>query len=206
MEISKKLDIKIPKSTLSAWCKNIILPNWYKKKIKRLNEKNLIKAQQLALISNKLKYENILKKAELINQKIGKKLKSKDILKAFLSILYLGEGAKWKSHHGLMLGSSDPIIIKLYIQLLKLCYDIKPETLKCRVSYRADQNINDLQEYWSKITLIQLKNFYKTIPDPRTIGKPTKNKDYKGVCVITCGGTSFQLELEMIPKLILRGL
>ena len=123
MEISKKLDIKIPKSTLSAWCKNIILPNWYKKKIKRLNEKNLIKAQQLALISNKLKYENILKKAELINQKIGNKLKSKDILKAFLSILYLGEGAKWKSHHGLMLGSSDPIIIKLYIQLLKLCYE-----------------------------------------------------------------------------------
>lgn len=119
-------------------------------------------------------------------------------------MLYLGEGSKWKSHRGLALGSSDPQIIKLYIGLLNRCYGLKLEQMKIRVSYRADQNIDLLQNYWSKITKIPKRNFYKTIPDPRTIGKPTKNKQYKGVCVIYCSGTDIQLELELIPKLILQ--
>ena len=78
--------------------------------------------------------------------------------------------------------------------------------MKCRISYRADQNIKSLQNYWSRLTGISLKNFYKTIPDPRTIGKPTKKKDYKGVCVVTCAGSHIQLELEAIPAIVLRGL
>ena len=61
----------------------------------------------------------------------------------------------------------------------------------------------ELQEYWSRAAGIPLENFYKSIPDPRTVGKPTKDGNYKGVCVIMGGSTAIQLELEMIPKLIL---
>jgi len=122
-----------------------------------------------------------------------------------LAFLYLGEGSKWSGHSGLMLGSSDNNIIKLYLHLLKKCYSLDAGKLKCRISYRADQNINLLEKYWSKVTGIPIKNFYKTKPDPRTVGKPTKNKDYKGVCVIMGGGTAIQLELEAIPKIILVG-
>ena len=123
-----------------------------------------------------------------------------------LAFLYLGEGSKWHSHKGLTLGSSSENIILLYIKLLNVCYKIDPKNLKCRVSYRADQNINKLERYWSRATSIPLKNFYKTIPDPRTIGKPTKKKSYKGVCVVMTGHTDIQLELEMIPEIILKGL
>ncbi len=121
-------------------------------------------------------------------------------------MLHLGEGAKWKSHRGLMLGSSDPDIIRLYIKLLKICYGKKNTDMRCRISYRADQDINELETYWSKITNISRSNFYKTRPDPRTVGKPTKNKDYKGVCVITSSGTDIQLELESIAKIILKNI
>lgn len=123
-----------------------------------------------------------------------------------LSFLYLGEGAKRGSHSGIQLGSSDQDIIKLYLRLLKRCYKINPAQLKCRISYRADQDIRSLEEYWSKITKIPLSNFYKTIPDPRTAGKPTKNSDYKGVCVISGSRSYIQLELETISKIILKGL
>ena len=78
--------------------------------------------------------------------------------------------------------------------------------LKCRVSYRTDQNINEIEEYWSTITNISRENFYKTKPDPRTKGKKTKKVDYKGVCVLTCAGAKIQLELEEIAKLLLRKL
>lgn len=121
-------------------------------------------------------------------------------------MLYLGEGAKLKSHRGLMLGSSDPRIIRLHIKLLAACYRIAREKLKCRISYRADQDLNTLQKYWSEITGIPLETFYKSKPDPRTIGKPTKCLDYKGVCVVMCSGTSIQLELDIITDIILESL
>src|SRR3989344_1739093 len=187
-EILKEINISIPKSTLSSWCQNVLLPSGYKKKIEELNKINHNKALAAALASNELKRQKLFLEIERKNNNLRYKMSDKDILRSLLAVLYLGEGAKWKSHRGLMLGSSDPNIIKMYIRLLDLCYKIKVDKLKCRISYRADQNINVLQKSWSQITGVQLSNFYKTIPDPRTIGKITKNKDYKGVCVVTCAG------------------
>lgn len=205
-EIMEELKIKTPKSTMSAWCQSISLPKWYKDKVNEINNKSLKKAQQMAWASNRIKRERFLQNLISNNSHLTKKLNDKHVLKMILSMLYLGEGSKWKSHSGLLLGSSDPDIIRLYIRLLFLCYGIKSDQLRCRVSYRADQDIQKLQRYWSRVTLVSLKNFYKTIPDPRTVGKPTTQKDYMGVCVISCAGSHIQLELEAIPKLILMGL
>ena len=203
-EITKVLNIHVPKSTLSCWCEKVKLPVWYEKKIKDLNLKNFRRCQQLSLVSNRIKREKIISDIEEANGCLKSYLNDKNILRMILSVLYLGEGSKWKSHSGLMLGSSEPVIILLYLKLLKVCYEIQPKQLKCRISYRADQNIKILEGYWSKVTGISLKNFYKTKPDPRTIGKKTKKLDYKGVCVIMGGSSTIQLELEMIPKIILR--
>jgi hypothetical protein len=205
-EIQQALGIRLSKSTLSGWCKNVTLPEWYKKKISELNRKNYEKARVLAWAANKEKRERFVQK--LINniQPLKKKTKDREVLKMILATLYLGEGSKWKSHSGLVLGSSDQEIILLYIRLLEVCYSMKRKNLKCRISYRADQNIRSLEKYWSTVTRIPLKNFYKTKPDPRTVGKPTKKTEYKGVCVIMGGGSHIQLELEAIPKLILKGL
>jgi len=205
-EILKEINISIPKSTLSSWCQNVLLPSGYKKKIEELNKINHNKALAAALASNELKRQKLFLEIERKNNNLRYKMSDKDILRSLLAVLYLGEGAKWRSHRGLMLGSSDPNIVKLYIKLLKLCYGINVVELRCRVSYRADQNIKKLESFLSKVSGIPIKNFYKTIPDPRTIGKATKNMDYKGVCVITCKGTEIQLELEEIPKMILKGL
>lgn len=203
-EIMNTLGIKLPKSTMAEWCRGVKLPDSYWNKLDKINKYNYIKARKAAWLASKQKRERflneLLKNNEILKNKIG----DKDILKIILAILYLGEGAKWKGHHGLMLGSSEPDIINLYIRLLDICYGIKVNQLKCRISYRADQNLRILKKFWSKVTGIPLINFYKSKPDPRTIGKPTKNKGYKGVCVVTCGGTHIQLELEAIPKIILR--
>ena len=204
-EIQKILGISMPKSTLSDWCQNVVLPDWYNAKIQELNNKNFAKVQAIAHASIKRKRELYLKEVRKEASAVLKKFNTKG-LKVALAMLYLGEGTKWKSHAGLSLGSSDPDIILLYIYLLKKCYKIEPQILKCRVSYRADQNINELEEYWSTVTNISRENFYKTKPDPRTKGKKTKKLDYKGVCVLTCAGAKIQLELEEISKLLLKKL
>ena len=204
-EIAKALRLKVPKSTLSEWCKSVVMPSWYQEKIQELNKKNFSKAQKLSIISNRIKQDRLHASLLVKNKHLSRYLKNKDIAKMLLSILYLGEGAKWKSHRGLMLGSSDLNIIQLYVHLLKACYGIDRQKLRFRISYRADQNLRKLERYWAQAIGVPLAHFYKTIPDSRTRGKFTRKKDYKGVCVITCGGTEIQQELEIIPKIILAG-
>ena len=205
-EIFKKLNIRVPKSTISHWCKDVVLPSWYQSKINELNNLNIKKGQKIAIVANAIKRQKILSRIKSKNRTIFSKKIDKKFLKLSLAFLYLGEGSKWHSHSGLMLGSSNVDIILLYIKLLHVCYELVPKELHCRISYRADQNITELEKYWSKVTGIPKNNFYKTIPDPRTVSKPTKNKDYKGVCVVMTGHTEIQLELETIPKIILKGL
>ncbi|MBU0547000.1 MAG: hypothetical protein ABH876_02310 [Patescibacteria group bacterium] len=203
-EIKNSLRKIIPESTLSYWCKGVPLPLKYYKKIKILNEINREKGRKIALEINKRNREKYLSEIKRRNLVLFKNVNLK-AMKLALAMLYLGEGGKWKSHPGLVLGSSDPNIIILYLKLLNKCYHLKPQDLKCRISYRADQDIDNLQRFWSRVAKIPLKNFYKTKPDPRTIGKKTLKKDYKGVCVISGGGAEIQLELEIIPKLIFLG-
>ncbi len=206
-EIQKTLNIKIPKSTLSNWCKDVELPIWYKNKITELNDKNSRKALKIAWTINKKKREDFLESLESEAIKTTSSLSlNRENLKIVLASLYLGEGAKWKSHSGLMLGSSDPNIILFYLKLLEKCYDIKPYQMKCRISFRADQDIKKLEAFWSKVTKIPRENFYKTKPDPRTIGKKTLKTEYKGVCVVTCKGANIQLELEQIINLLMERL
>ena len=178
-EIQHTLKLTLPKSTLSGWCRGVKLPSWYKQKIFKINKINYERARKLAWVANKVKRERFLQRLLKNIEPLKKKIKDKDVLKMILATLYLGEGTKWKSHSGMVLGSSDPNIILLYIKLLELCYGINRINLKCRVSYRADQNIKNLEKYWSNIIGIPLGNFYKTKFDPRTIGKPTKKKEYK---------------------------
>lgn len=204
-EIQKLLNISIPKSTLSNWCDGVALPDWYNEKIRELHYKSFTKAQAMAWASMRRKREFFLDQIKEEAKKIIEKLDLAN-LKIVLAMLYLGEGAKWQGHSGLLLGSSDPKIILLYILLLEKCYKIDLRRLKCRVSYRTDQNIRELERYWSDITGIPKGNFYKTKADPRTKGEKTKNKDYRGVCVITCAGSHIQLELEEIAKILLENL
>lgn len=205
-EILGKLKLKLPKSTMSDWCQGVAMPAWYQAKVDEFNKTSFSKAQKMAHASLRLKRERLLILLEDRNKHLFGKLRDRDLSKMLLAMLYLGEGSKRPSFHGLSLGSSDPNIIRLYIKLLDFCYGIKSEILKCRVSYRADQDIKALEYYWSKVAGIPPNNFYKTIPDPRTVGKPTKNLDYKGVCVIITGHAEIQLELELISKIILKGL
>lgn len=201
-DIQVTLGRKISKGTLSYWLKDIKLSAAYMKKYK-IN----------VLASLKRGRINSLKKRKLIqNQRANEiQLRCENIisnldaptLKIALAFLYLGEGYKWKSHRGLQLGSSSTELIQLYIILLERCYNVARQDLRAYVGHRADQNLLTLQKYWSKALKIPLSHFYKSKPDPRTVGKKTLNKDYHGVCTISCAGTDKQLELEALPRVIL---
>jgi hypothetical protein len=199
-EIIKKLKAPIPKSTLSLWCKNIIFSSEHKERIAAIIKNNLDRGRAAVLISNKIKREKYLQEVYGRVSYLGKLIKNKDVAKISLAVLYLGEGSKTRS--SLMFGNSDPAIISLFLRLLRYCYKIDEGKFRCTLQCRADQDIQKLEKFWSDITHIPRSKFYKARVDPRTIGKISKNPEYKGVCRIDYFSADIFNELTKVIEAI----
>ena len=114
-EICKSLKVKIPKSTLSYWCKDVPLPASYFKKLNLLNYRILGEARALAVLANRKKQEQLLDRIKKENKHLVKNL-NKDVCKLLLSVIYYAEGSKHRSTRSLRLGNADPN------DLVLLCY------------------------------------------------------------------------------------
>ena len=182
-EINKRMGEKISKSSLSFWCKGIKLNNSQKTRIKLISENNLKNARLKAGLVNKNKRLCRLKKIKKDNINIANLLKNKSVSKLIVSCLYLAEGGKSRTG-GLCFGNSDPDIIKLFLYALRKTYNINESKFRCTLQCRADQNVEFLEKFWSKITRIPMSQFYHVQVDKRSIGKITQKINYKGVCRI----------------------
>ncbi len=199
-EIQQCLKMRIPKSTLSEWCKGIALPAEYAGRLLKINYLNLRKGRERARQKAAEKKLQITTHYQKRSRSLITKV-NKDIAKLLLAVLYLGEGTK--RYGSLMLGSADVGIIQLFLKLLAQCYGITKDMIRCRISYRVDQDIDALQQYWMHVLQLPKKQFYKTIPDPRTTGHITKKLNYKGVCVVyVVKSTNIHKELEVIADLL----
>lgn len=200
LEIKKALGVNIPQSTLSYWLKNIPLSVKQKQRIDRVVLNNIKKGQLIALKINRLKRQIYLNSVEKRVNYLKELIHNRDVAKIALAMLYLGEGSKTQ-RGSLMFGNSDPQVIYLFLHLLRKCYDVDESKFRCTLQARADQNIKELERFWSVTTKISLKQFYKARIDPRTIGKISKKQDYKGVCRIDYFSADIFLELKAIIKL-----
>jgi len=203
-EIQKSLRIVIPKSTLSNWCSKVKLPKEYQDKIREINLNSAQKGREVALIINRIKREKYLKSVADRNKHLAKALKNKDIAKIALAMLYLGEGSKTQ-RGSMKFANSESFIISLFLSSLRYCYNIDENKFRCTLMCRADQNTKKLEKFWSQITKIPLSQFYKARIDPRTIGKPSKKLDYKGVCCIDYFSGDLYAELMSLPKNLYKG-
>ena len=199
-EIRLSLKLNIPKSTLSEWCKKATLPKNYTDRISALNVNNLNKARLIAHEINKIKREELLEEIQNTNLPIAKRVQNQEIAKIALAMLCLGEASRTRGTFNL--GSSDPRIITLFIELLKKCFTFDLEKVRCTVQCRADQNIESLETYWKSVTKIPKRLFYKTRVDPRTKGKPTEDKNYMGVLRVDYLNTRVQIDLETLAQLL----
>jgi len=199
-EIRQTLGKPIPKSTLSLWCHDIVFAAKYKKRIETVIKNNIHKGRALALAVNRIKREQYLQSVYNRVSHLGKIFKNKEVAKISLTILYLGEGSKTRS--SIMFGNSDPIIISLFLRLLRYCYKIDESKFRCTLQCRADQDIKSLENFWSGVTKIPINKFYKARVDARTVGKVSKKLDYKGVCRIDYFSADLFNELTKIIEVV----
>ena len=197
------VDLNVPKSTVQGWIKDIKLTESQRAKLHRKEIERGCAALSKVNEVNKKRIETWKKNVEDRTDRFKSMLDKKgDIAKLACGLLYLCEGAKYPSSRQLIFGSSDPRMIKVFLNLLRGNFNVDENKLRCRIMRRCDQNEKGLNNYWSKITDVPLSRFYKGYKDMRTMGKPTKKKNYKGVCAVQYNSTDLQYELQSIGESI----
>ncbi len=189
----------IPKSTLSNWLKDVELTTEQKDKLRSDWQQALVKARLGAAAWHKNQKTLRLQIAESKSLELLSllDLHDKNIIELALAFLYLGEGTKTKDETGM--GSSNPIILKFFVNCLTTIYHVPLDKIKCELHLRADQNPVSSIKFWSNELGIDAKNFNKPYLDKRTTGQKTY-ESYKGVCLVRCGRVEIQRKLVYIAK------
>jgi len=169
-EIAKK--VGVVKSTVSFWCRDIELTS---KQIEELHKKMIKGSYKGRMKGARIQYERRIKKIKKYDKEgikqIGR-LSNRDLLIAGLA-LYWGEGSK--KTRGVSFSNSDPKIIKFAIKFLKRIFNINKNRLSAYIGInRIHKNrVEEVENYWSKITRIPSEQFTKT-----TLIKAKNKKNY----------------------------
>ena len=191
--------LRIPRSTLSGWFRNVSLTQKQKRDLNKKWLGSLAKARQKAVLwHNAEKQKRLIRARYEANQVLrGLNLKNKNVIELALAMLYLGEGTKSKVETGM--GNSDPLLLKTFVGILIKYYGVDIAKIKCSLHLRADQNPEKLKRFWSQELKLPMENFMYVHLDRRTIGSKTY-PDYKGVCLISCGNVAIQRKLINISR------
>ncbi|MBT6920768.1 MAG: hypothetical protein HN981_00010, partial [Candidatus Pacebacteria bacterium] len=152
-------EVKVSKSTLSVWCRDIKLTEAQNKKLIDFRNKS---AQKGSLIAAKKKREEKIardkKTHELAFKRIGK-LNKKNRFIAGIA-LYLGDGYKTEYRFGF--SNADPKIIKFMFHWLIEFGEIDREKINGRIWLHDDLDENLAKDYWSRYLGISKDNFIKS--------------------------------------------
>jgi hypothetical protein len=88
-------------------------------------------------------------------------------------ILYLGEGGKTKRM--VRLANSDPEIIKIMMRFFREICNVPETKFSGYIHTFAHVDINKTEKYWSKITGIPRRRFYKTYIKPSSASQQKRN-------------------------------
>jgi hypothetical protein len=178
-EISKKLNR--PKTTISYWCRDILLT---KKQEERIIKKSIsagIKSGLEISKKSKVKRDILNKKYKILGLNDLGKISKRDLFILGLG-LYWGEGYK-KGNYEFGFTNSDPEIIKIFIKWIKEFYKSKESDLILRVSINNiyTEKEKEIINFWLKITNTKLSQFTKTSFIKSKFKKDySKNKKYYG--------------------------
>lgn len=171
-EIARKL--KIAKSTVSLWCRDIELTP---EQIQRLHKRMIKGGYRGCLKGARVQYKRRLERTKEFKkqgfERLGK-LSARDFL-VIGAALYWGEGSK-NDRQGVRVSNSDPEVIKLMLKWFRQVWDIPNSQISLAVIINQihKSRVNEVEEYWSKITKIPREQFTKT-----TLIKAKNKKNYK---------------------------
>lgn len=171
--------LNVSKGTLSSWLKNIKLTPEQKKKIYiSRQQKN---AYRLAKKNQQIKIEKTKKIIEGARREIKKYLKNNLFIAGLM--LYWAEGDKSDKTEIVKFTNSDPEMIKLIMNWFRQVCNVPNEKFRIALHIHELHCRKNLEEYWSQLTKIPLKQFHKTQIKPTSL-RQRRNTLYNGTCAV----------------------
>ena len=161
-EIAQKLNT--PKSTVSQWCRNILLN---KKQIKRLIEKQKSGSYKGRIKflerTRKRRIEEIKKLKKEGLKEIGR-ISKRDLFIAGIA-MYWSEGYTYSGGDQVGFTNSDPKMILFMLRWFKEICKIPSErfSLQIKINKIHKSRIKKVEYYWSKLTQVPINQFNKSI-------------------------------------------
>jgi len=169
-------------------------------RIELLSLRNLAIGRVVALELKRATRREMENRMRVDNKFLQKRFRhDKNIQKIALVMLYLAEGSK-TDRRSVMFGNSSPGVIRLFLNLLRAAFPVDEKKFRVTVQCRADQNVPSLERFWSDLTRIPRRQFYRAQIDRRSINKPTRKVEYKGVCRIDYFSSAIDFELKHIAE------
>ena len=156
------------KSTISYWCRGIVLTA---KQIKRLRDN-----KRRVGIKKLLEHIEKRKSKRLVDIEVARSLGRKDVGTLslrdlyFLGLaLYWGEGykrpiiknGKPRTYHPVSLSNSDPKLIAVFLKFLREVCKVDETRIRAGLRIYQHQNAGQLLQFWSKLTRIPERQFDK---------------------------------------------
>ena len=174
-EILKKIEVS--KSTLSIWLREVELTTEQKNRLLGKMDKMRYELAKSKVADRKKRTEEIITTAK----KEVAALNNDSLFFVGLA-LYWAEGAKNPVESVKFANSDEKMILLMMKWLRKIC-KIPEKKLKIHIHMHTLHCRKDIIEYWSKITQVPLRQFYKPYIKPTSLGQ-RKNILYNGTCSI----------------------
>jgi hypothetical protein len=177
--------LKISKSSISIWVRDVQLTTEQKEKLKSNNPI----FNKFIRFDNKTTFRN--KRIEY--QKLGmEQAKKTNPLHEAGCMLYWAEGAKQRTN--LRFSNSDPNMLIFFLKFLYECYNVSKENIQIYINCYTTNGltIEEIEKYWSDTLNIPIERFGKPTTDimSKYSGRKTKNKLLYGTVSIQLGDVS----------------
>ncbi len=170
--------MKVSKSTLSIWLREVELTK--EQKARLLNKSERIRYE----VAKKKVRARLTKTKEIINESRKEAIilsKNNDLFLLGIA-LYWAEGAK-NGVESVKFANSDPKMILLIMRWFREVCKVPEEKFRIHIHMHNLHTRKDIIEYWSKITKINKSQFYKPYIKESSLGQ-RKNMLYNGTCSV----------------------
>ncbi len=190
-------ELGVAKSTLSYWFSST-------SHYLSTSEKQLEHLKRARTLSTASIFKKSAKKKLILQEKITNELIDFNPFDVFskkiaLSMLYWAEGTKHKKAGGLTFTNTDPMLIQVFISLLKQVYNIDLGRIKLRLAIHSYHNETECKEFWSNLIGININQFNKTYIKPRSTSKKFR-ENFRGICFVYYPNSDIRKEILEIGR------
>jgi len=180
--IARKLGIS--KSTISSWCRDIVLTEEQFEKLRKNSGVSLKTGQRMGAEANKRKRLDAIRDANIWGKELIKKISKQELL-LIATTLYWCEGSKSEHTTGFVFVNSDPEMILVMKLFLVDVLNIPIQEIVCSVQINRmhEKRINTVLNFWKKLLDLDESQFRKPYYVNTVVKKIYDNYDtYYGIC------------------------